>query len=126
MLIDELLIDVAGATQVLYETGRFQFHEPAMIFSLTGGTSAFRELSKILFLGEIYPFSSGFRPAPATKTFVTGSGSCAHRTWMMPRLRLMRNSNLLEDLSTIVCWCSVTSALAAQSSSATAGRAARV
>jgi hypothetical protein len=37
VLIDELLIDVAGATQVLYETRRFQFNEPAMIFSLKGG-----------------------------------------------------------------------------------------
>jgi hypothetical protein len=51
--------------------------------------------------------------------FGTGSGSCAHRTRMMPPLRLMRNSNLLEDLSTTVCCGFVTSAMAAQSSSPT-------
>jgi hypothetical protein len=37
VLIDKLLIDVAGATQVLYETRSFQFDEPAMIFSPKGG-----------------------------------------------------------------------------------------
>ncbi len=37
MFVHKFPIDVAGATQVLYETGRFQFNEPVMIFGLTEG-----------------------------------------------------------------------------------------